>query len=176
MDTLRDRGIRGLFLGGTVTSVRDAVGYGFWFATYEGSKELWTRFDTRNNREPGRSIGDTFQSLVCGGLAGVATWTSVFPLDVIKTRVQTQSLSSIMHMHNERPPAHQLPSQGERKQRLRSAIVIAQEAYRHEGLKVFWRGLGVCCLRAFVVNAVQWTVYEWAIHRSAFSGTTVLTQ
>ena len=28
--------------------------------------------------------------LLCGGVAGVVTWASIFPLDVVKTRVQTQ--------------------------------------------------------------------------------------
>lgn len=28
---------------------------------------------------------------------------------------------------------------------------------------MFFRGLGVCSVRAFVVNAVQWAVYEWVM-------------
>lgn len=28
-------------------------------------------------------------------------------------------------------------------------------------MHVFFRGLTVCCVRAFIVNAVQWAVYEW---------------
>jgi solute carrier family 25 carnitine/acylcarnitine transporter 20/29 len=36
-------------------------------------------------------------------------------------------------------------------------------AYREGGLAIFFRGLGVCSLRAFVVNAVQWAVYEWVM-------------
>jgi solute carrier family 25 carnitine/acylcarnitine transporter 20/29 len=43
-------------------------------------------------------------------------------------------------------------------------IQIARQAYREEGLSVFFRGLGVCSLRAFFVNAVQWAVYEWMMH------------
>ena len=31
------------------------------------------------------------QVLVCGGFAGVATWVSVYPLDVVKSRVQTDA-------------------------------------------------------------------------------------
>lgn len=41
---------------------------------------------------------------------------------------------------------------------------IARQAYREEGLSVFFRGLGVCSFRAFFVNAVQWAVYEWMMH------------
>lgn len=91
--------------------------------------------------------------LLCGGLAGVVTWTSIFPLDVIKTRVQTQVLSL--------PPAEQQsllepPQQGTLGQSRRlGAFEVAKQAYRSDGMSVFFRGLGVCSLRAFIVNAVQ---------------------
>ena len=35
---------------------------------------------------------------------------------------------------------------------------IARDAYQTEGVGVFFRGLGICSVRAFVVNAVQWAV------------------
>jgi len=38
---------------------------------------------------------------------------------------------------------------------------VAVETYRVGGLRVFFRGLGVCSLRAFIVNAVQFAVYEY---------------
>lgn len=90
--------------------------------------------------------------LLCGGLAGVVTWASIFPLDVIKTRVQTQSIPN----HQEQ----QLLSGSAQQKRVgnvmqRGAIEIAKDAYMVEGIRVFFRGLGVCSVRAFIVNAVQ---------------------
>lgn len=85
--------------------------------------------------------------LLCGGIAGVATWASVFPLDVIKTKLQAQTNGTCP----ERRPL--LPSQSN-SQELNSTQ-IAREAYRREGMKAFYRGLGVCSIRAFIVNAVQ---------------------
>lgn len=41
------------------------------------------------------------------------------------------------------------------------AWAVAKEAYREGGSRVFFRGLTVCSVRAFIVNAVQWAVYEW---------------
>lgn len=95
--------------------------------------------------------------LVCGGLAGVITWASIFPLDVIKTRVQTQVLYSGPVGDGERRTLLQPEVQ---KTRL-SSLETAKQAYRTEGAGVFFRGLGICSVRAFVVNAVQWAVYEW---------------
>lgn len=85
--------------------------------------------------------------LLCGGIAGVATWASVFPLDVIKTRLQAQSNGAC-------PEGRPLLSSQASRQEL-STYQMAKEVYRNEGMKVFYRGLGVCSLRAFIVNAVQ---------------------
>lgn len=38
---------------------------------------------------------------------------------------------------------------------------MTKHLYRTEGLPVFFRGLGICSVRAFIVNAVQWAMYEW---------------
>ena len=37
---------------------------------------------------------------------------------------------------------------------------MAKATYAEGGLRPFFRGLTVCSVRAFVVNAVQWAVYE----------------
>lgn len=90
--------------------------------------------------------------LLCGGLAGVVTWASIFPLDVIKTRVQTQSIPT----HQEQRLLLESPQQkrvGRSGQH--GAIEMAKDAYRVEGIRVFFRGLSVCSVRAFIVNAVQ---------------------
>lgn len=101
--------------------------------------------------------------LLCGGLAGVVTWASIFPLDAIKTRVQTWDL--LPHAHGtliERTEAQALLSAQQdvtSKISMRpSTFRIARQAYEAEGAGVFFRGLGICSARAFVVNAVQWAV------------------
>lgn len=85
--------------------------------------------------------------LLCGGIAGIATWASVFPLDVIKTRLQAQTAGT----YPEGRPL--LSSQGNRQ--ALSTFHMARETYRAEGMKAFYRGLGVCSVRAFIVNAIQ---------------------
>lgn len=69
----KDGGVRGLYWGGGVTSIRDSVGYGFYFWSYELSK--------RAIITPGKTEKPEWMSvLLCGGIAGVVTWASVFPL------------------------------------------------------------------------------------------------
>ena len=91
--------------------------------------------------------------LLCGGLAGVVTWASIFPLDVIKTRVQTQVFSLSPMEQQSLLDRRQQGSLGQRH-RL-GAFEVAKQAYRSDGMGAFFRGLGICSLRAFVVNAVQ---------------------
>lgn len=87
--------------------------------------------------------------LLCGGIAGIVTWGSVFPLDMIKTRLQAQT------MHD-----HSFAEASETRSLLRprqtlNTFQIAREVYRGEGVHAFYRGLGICSIRAFIVNAVQ---------------------
>ncbi|GES61095.1 solute carrier family 25 protein [Aspergillus terreus] len=144
-DICQSRGWRGLYYGGAVTCARDSIGYGFYFWSYEYCKRLVGSPDDDAHML-------ALKVLLCGGVAGVATWASVFPLDMIKTRLQAQTID----VHAEQQPLLRSP----RKKTL-NTFEIAREAYRTEGVKVFYRGLGVCSLRAFIVNAVQWATYEW---------------
>ncbi|KAI5209959.1 hypothetical protein E4T39_00480 [Aureobasidium subglaciale] len=150
----RERGLRGLYWGGGVTSLRDSVGYGFYFWSYELSKRALISEKAEGEKPEWMTI------LLCGGIAGVVTWASVFPLDVIKTRVQTQNIT------RSRPgtPSEEQSALPSRNSGRLTTMQIARQAYREEGLSVFFRGLGVCSFRAFFVNAVQWAVYEWMMH------------
>lgn len=141
--TWRADGVRGLYFGGVVTALRDSIGYGFYFWSYELATGRWNDSETLRDHEG-------LRILLCGGLAGVVTWASVFPLDVIKTRVQTQ-------IWNPQPESEALI----RPARRSGALQIARETYAEGGARVFFRGLAVCSVRAFIVNAVQWAVYEW---------------
>jgi solute carrier family 25 carnitine/acylcarnitine transporter 20/29 len=90
--------------------------------------------------------------------------TKPLSIDAIKTRVQTWDLISSPQTSQLHHGAQSLlPSQnaavsatiaGKRP----STYRIARDAYMAEGIGVFFKGLGICSARAFVVNAVQWAV------------------
>lgn len=156
----------GFFFGGTVTALRDSVGYGFYFWSYELTSRWMERWLQTNGYAGEVDAGDvkgteTAKVLLCGGIAGVVTWASIFPLDVVKTRMQAQVYATAPSSVSvtERTPLVNRPDAGASK-RL-GAIEVARQAYRDGGFGVFFRGLTVCSVRAFVVNAVQWATYEW---------------
>lgn len=96
---------------------------------------------------PGAPIGGAAALLVAGGLAGMASWFGVYPLDVIKSRVQAVPRGAAPY---------------------RTWLGCAARIWRQEGPTAFRRGLGATVARAAVVNAATFAGYEWAI--GALSG------
>ncbi|KIV96242.1 hypothetical protein PV10_00132 [Exophiala mesophila] len=142
-------GLRGLYYGGAITSARDAFGYGWYFWSYELSKRLLLSRQADPFLAP-----STTDVLISGGIAGVVTWVSIYPLDVIKTRLQTQP-----SWHPEQQGLLR-SEQAAISRSVQSSLGIAKDVWQTSGLGGFYRGIGICSLRAFVVNAVQWYVYE----------------
>lgn len=103
-----------------MTVLRDAIGYGFYFKSYEEMRNRW-----------GLGV------LLAGGIAGCVSWASIYPLDVIKTRVQVQD-SAVLE--GER---RVLLDTRRRTVRRLGAWECAKKAYLEEGAGVFFRGLGV---------------------------------
>lgn len=78
--------------------------------------------------------------LVCGALSGMACWVPVYPIDVVKTLVQnTEGGDSD------------------------SAMDVAVQLYKDEGVGAFYNGLTPKMLRASVNHAVTFWVYDLMI-------------
>lgn len=140
---LKTEGIKGLYASGTITLARDAIGYGFYFAGYEGMKSVL----------PNGNGG----ILIAGGLAGCLSWLSIFPLDVIKSRMQStpQLYSSTWDC------VQKIYAEGSPLLSRHSETTEGTPLLRTGGISLFWRGVGVTMFRAFIVNAVTFFTYEW---------------
>lgn len=86
--------------------------------------------------------------LISGGIAGVVTWVSIYPLDVIKTRLQTDPA-----WHPERQRL--LLAETGAPRHAQNSLEVARDIWRSSGVGGFYRGVGICSLRAFFVNAIQ---------------------
>lgn len=150
---LKSEGIKGLYRGGTVTLMRDSLGYGVYFWAYEFSSRM---LKEQMGNDQGPKVAAA-QVLLCGGVSGVLSWTSCFPLDVLKTRIQTQAAVTA----ETQPLLGATGANAVLKETRIGVRNTARKIYAEEGAGVFFRGLGICSVRAFVVNAAQWAVYEW---------------
>ena len=77
-------------------------------------------------REQGQSV------LISGGIAGTLSWLFTYPLDIIKTQMQSGESPNIRTTYN----------------KMRTGQISLS------------KGLGVCLVRAFLINGVGFTVYE----------------
>ncbi|KAL6065096.1 Solute carrier family 25 member 45 [Balamuthia mandrillaris] len=128
--TLKTEGVTGLWRGWTATVLRDCFSLSMYLGSYH-----WMR------RTFGQSTNSVFSNMIVqlciGGVAGCLGWATAYPLDVVKTRLQTQQ-----------------------SQRYSGIYDCALQTLNRGGLKEFYRGLTPTLLRAFPVNAVMLLAYE----------------
>ncbi|KAF7846208.1 hypothetical protein BT93_L4863 [Corymbia citriodora subsp. variegata] len=138
MDVVRqlykEGGIKSVFRGSAMTLARDGPGSAAYFATYEYIKRSLSPKDAEGN-----ATGDLSLSAVitAGGAAGVAMWIPVFPVDTIKSRIQTASGN---------------PTIGG----------TISDLYRKGGVKAFFPGFGPALARAVPANAATFLGVELA--------------
>ncbi|KAJ3262277.1 hypothetical protein HK103_002690 [Boothiomyces macroporosus] len=109
--------------------MRETPSYGAYFASYELMCRMIPDVDP-NEPSPGL--------LLAGGFAGIIGWLSTYPIDVVKTRLQS--------IEEERKPKY--------KNMINGLRVIARE----EGVRVLFSGLGATAIRAFPTNAATFYV------------------
>ncbi|XP_063222213.1 solute carrier family 25 member 45-like isoform X2 [Bacillus rossius redtenbacheri] len=125
----RTQGPAGLYRGFHVMLWRDVPAFGVYVLAYEEVTATW----------PG-SQGSVLQQILAGGTAGMLSWSAIIPLDVVKSRIQSDN--------PENP-------------RYRGIADCLVKSYRNDGLLVFGRGFSLIVLRAFPVNAAIFVGYEW---------------
>ncbi|KAL2338082.1 hypothetical protein Fmac_012528 [Flemingia macrophylla] len=129
----RKEGLRGLYRGFGVTVMRDAPAHGLYFWSYEYIREQLHPGCRKSGEESLNTM------LIAGGFAGVASWISCYPFDVVKTRLQAQTPSSIEY---------------------NGIVDCFKKSVTKEGFGVLWRGLGTTVARAFLVNGAIFSAYE----------------
>lgn len=82
----KEGGVRSVFRGSVMTLARDGPGSAAYFASYEYIKRSLTPKDERGNVTGELSLPAV---LAAGGGAGIAMWIPVFPVDTIKSRLQS---------------------------------------------------------------------------------------
>ncbi|KAG6911167.1 hypothetical protein DXG01_003907 [Tephrocybe rancida] len=117
-------GIAGLYKGQAVTLLREASGYGVYFLTYE--KIVQWEMEKKGIR---RDQINPLNAVLYGATAGYALWAVIYPIDMIKSRMQTDGFS---------------PSTG---QKYTSTLDCVRKVWRADGIGAFTRGLGPTLIR-----------------------------
>lgn len=161
---VRSYGIQGLFRGWSVTCMRQVPGFSIYFCSYDLFKEkLQTivvanerrnKQDTlsntrmmdingnRNKSEPATS-SSWLVPVLSGGMAGSLSWSFIYPIDLIKSRISTLPIDT-PHIK-------------------RSIWNIGRTAIINDGWRSLYRGLGITVFRAFPVNAIILPVHEYSL-------------
>ncbi|KAK5106798.1 carnitine transporter [Lithohypha guttulata] len=130
----KEGGIKSVFRGSAMTLARDGPGSAAYFATYEYIKRTLSPKDAEGNATGELSLSAV---LAAGGAAGVAMWIPVFPVDTIKSRIQTD------------------PG----KPTIGGTI---SQLYGKGGIKAFFPGFGPALARAVPANAATFLGVELA--------------
>lgn len=155
-----NEGMKGLYRGFGVTSVREVPAFGVYFFVYRYSLQcLNSLFESTGISQkavppPQAAVGSIkpktkpgLSTLIAGGLAGSVSWICIYPFDVIKSHVQTAT------------DVKSLDSEGNVRKPL-GTIGTALKLYRKGGTTVFTRGMGITVARAFPVNACVFYLHE----------------
>ena len=131
-------GIKGIYRGLVPTLIRESVGLGIYFATYEAliARELKTH--------PKLTRNDISAWKLCtfGGLSGYTLWIGIYPIDVIKSKLQTDSIKDPKY---------------------RSSLAVIKDVFRTQGIRGFYKGFLPTILRAAPANGATFAVFEVTI-------------
>ncbi len=134
---LRHEGWRGLMRGQSATLLREVPGNGIFFAVYNGvHKKMTDAMAAPSSPDaPSSSSMEGLASLMAGGISGCAYWSVIFPIDLVKTRIQASS-----------DP--------------KTFLAELTKVYRGKGIRGLYSGLTPTLVRAFPANAVQWLAWD----------------
>lgn len=143
-DTVRQNGIRGLWLGQTGTFLRETGGSAAWFGVYEFAARLLVA-EHQKKAAPGHIATKAdlagWELMLAGAFGGIAYNVSLFPADCVKSTMQTSA-----ELHPDRPT----PGFGE----------TFLNIYRTRGIRGLYAGCALTCLRSGPSSAMIFGLFE----------------
>lgn len=121
-------GVKGIYRGFSATMLRDVVAFAIFFGLYESMKRWFP--------ESSKNLAFMMSS---GAMAGVLLWIVTYPIDVVKTRMQTDSFTKPLY---------------------RTAMDTLKYTLKHEGVRGLTKGFTPCIIRAAFTNSATVAVYE----------------
>ncbi|CAH2350212.1 mitochondrial glycine transporter Ymc1p [[Candida] railenensis] len=130
----------GIYRGFNITLLREVQAYGVWFLTYEFLIEQIQK--SRGYKQ--RHDISTPELLAAGATAGCSLWLSSYPIDVIKSNIQSDKF-------------------GKDSKYKGKSLLVAKDILKRQGWRGFWKGLTPCLLRAVPCSAGTFASVELAL-------------
>lgn len=137
---INTQGISGVYRGFTITLLRECQAYGVWFLSYEAL----LLYVQQQRGYKSRNDVTTPELLLSGALAGSMLWLSSYPLDVIKSNIQSDGFGAQSKYHG-------------------SIAKASKAIWTAGGARGFWKGIGPCLVRAFPCSAGTFAAVETAL-------------
>lgn len=150
-DIFKASGIFGLYTGFYLHFLRDTAGTALYFLEYDGMRHLLGRYPSgeQGPTPAWLPIHASLVPFVCGSLSGVTSWALIYPMDVVKTKVQQRALAGEMYR-----------SPGETLHRLIRGPDPKNPKPLIAGIARIYRGLGVSALRSVTTHGLLWTFFD----------------
>lgn len=134
---IRDEGWRGMYRGLTASIIQIVPYMGLLFGTYEPCRKLLE----------GSAVPSGWESAIAGFIAGSASKTGVFPLDLIRKRLQVQGPTRKEYFLKDIPVYAGLSR-------------TIRKIWQREGMRGFYKGLGISLLKSAPSSAITLWTYE----------------
>lgn len=126
---LRTNGVTGLYRGLLPHSLRDIFGTATYFASYEIAKHTLLPI-----------LPTPVAHFLSGGMSGVASWLVIYPLDLVKSRLQKDAQLST--------------------KQYAGMMDCARKTFAATGFRGFYTGFSATLLRSFPLHSLNWLVIE----------------
>lgn len=138
--TLRTSGLRGPFQGLSATLLRNAPANAVYLGSFEVLKGRAARYYGCETKDLSAAV-----VMAAGGTGGILYWLAIFPVDVIKSAMMTDSID---------PQQRRYPS----------IPAAARALWAEGGVSRFYRGFSPCLMRAAPANAVMLFTVDRVTH------------
>ena len=138
---IKNYGIRGIYTGLFATIHKDVPKFMIYYPVYKTTKHVLNTINDKlySKLYPNyqRTNNNTASIYLSGGISGVVMYIIIYPLDVVKTRIQSVK------------PGH-----------FNSISHCWKDTYNKGGIKIFYNGLTASCYRAAALHSGIWLLYE----------------
>ncbi|KAI8387043.1 mitochondrial carrier domain-containing protein [Blakeslea trispora] len=140
---VQTHGVSGFYRGFLATLLRETGGGMFWFGAYEYTCAKFIQYrESKTGEKVSKKDLSPSELMLGGALGGMAYNLSLFPVDVIKSQMQTDE---------------QLTTSGTKQ---KTFVQTARELYKAGGYKAFYRGCGITVARSAPTSAIIFLTYE----------------